>query len=589
MKGVLLFRRRDAIPRAYKRSYSEGVASQNGGFKPRSNGAEGGRGVWERYRRGGRRWVQADDGEGHGNGNEKAEEDDNSSPPLAISQSRSYSLAHPHAPPPPRQQRRHRGDRLDEMTLHGDGGGGRQGAKQNDESEEEELARCGDGISNGEDVGAGYEQEELNKIVGVISVGQPPVILTGAIVAVTPARRRGAQRAPSVTFGGCHLDDAADSADSAEATKAAKLPTRVCTSTTSRTRLPLQWIENLSLECQCNSPSRDSEGIEMGFSFLVRVSYRLSALVWYRVSTRKFVASFRAVTIRSQVRKRRTFLDRLSWITDKRGIHDPLLEALEYYLSSTFNPLVCCALQTKLSASLFKHPVKLRATGSLRYSPINNPDELGAQTRLQVPIFKKTFKVEHRSIADTDCLRYCQFSKLLHNARSMWMWSQVQGLNVDRAIMALETDSQEVVGLSTVLGQRFPTIRVSGGIGGQGGTGVQEGGTGGNGEGPTFNFSRAEGWIVHLNDEKLGALRDSGDLASTVNSAPRAISLCDINLQREVCLNDSRVCFRRPRDVVRKYYTAEVKNRKDMTVVFYKGQNTEEEFKKDVAKYMDFR
>ncbi|KAK7035606.1 hypothetical protein R3P38DRAFT_2517638, partial [Favolaschia claudopus] len=63
----------------------------------------------------------------------------------------------------------------------------------------------------------------------------------------------------------------------------------------------------------------------------------------------------------------------------------------------------------------------------------------------------------------------------------------------------------------------------------------------------------------------------------------------DINLQREVYLTDSRFCFRRKRDVVRRYHTAKVKDQKEMTVVVYEGQDAKEELKRDVAKYMKFR
>ncbi|KAK7035619.1 hypothetical protein R3P38DRAFT_2517986, partial [Favolaschia claudopus] len=70
----------------------------------------------------------------------------------------------------------------------------------------------------------------------------------------------------------------------------------------------------------------------------------------------------------------------------------------------------------------------------------------------------------------------------------------------------------------------------------------------------------------------------------------RAISLCDINLQREVYLDNPRLCYwPRRGNAVRRYYTAELKDRKEMTVVIYEGQNAEEESKEDVAKYMKFR
>ncbi|KAK7029978.1 hypothetical protein R3P38DRAFT_890710 [Favolaschia claudopus] len=86
------------------------------------------------------------------------------------------------------------------------------------------------------------------------------------------------------------------------------------------------------------------------------------------------------------------------------------------------------------------------------------------------------------------------------------------------------------------------------------------------------------------------ALRNSSTLASAIDSAPPAISIYDINLQREVYVDNPRLypCWRRRGNatVVRRYHTAEVKNQKEMTVVVYEGKNTEE---REVAKYMKFR
>ncbi|KAK7035624.1 hypothetical protein R3P38DRAFT_2697531, partial [Favolaschia claudopus] len=148
--------------------------------------------------------------------------------------------------------------------------------------------------------------------------------------------------------------------------------------------------------------------------------------------------------------------------------------------------------------------------------------------------------------------------------------------------MAFETDSQEIIELSsdTVVGQmRTTTIHVSGGIGGQGGRGGQEGGTGGKGEAPTFNISGPVGRIVHVSDRDINT------------DGLHKISLCDIYLQREVYLDNPQLCFwqRCRRKTVRRYHTAEVKDRKQMTVIFYEGKNAEEEFKKDVARSMKFR
>ncbi|KAK7027661.1 hypothetical protein R3P38DRAFT_948130 [Favolaschia claudopus] len=154
-----------------------------------------------------------------------------------------------------------------------------------------------------------------------------------------------------------------------------------------------------------------------------------------------------------------------------------------------------------------------------------------------------------------------------------------------------ESDSQEActkLSSNILVDQSVTTLNVSGGIGGQGGGSGQEGGAGGNGEGPTLNVSGAAGWIVHINDGS--ALRNSSTLVSAIDSAPPPISVCDINLQQEVYLDDSRILYqRRRRDVVRRYCSAQVKDRREMTVVVYEGQDAEEELKRDVAQYMKFR
>ncbi|KAK7035651.1 hypothetical protein R3P38DRAFT_602831 [Favolaschia claudopus] len=156
--------------------------------------------------------------------------------------------------------------------------------------------------------------------------------------------------------------------------------------------------------------------------------------------------------------------------------------------------------------------------------------------------------------------------------------------------MGLENDSQDVLtelSSNILLGQSLTTFHVSGGVGGPGGKGGQEGGTGGNAEGPTLNVSGAAGWVVHINDRS--AVKNSSTLRSAIDSAPPAISICDVNLQQEVYLDCSRVYSRPRSSLLRRYYSAEVKDRKEMTVVLYEGQDAEEELKRDVAKYMEFR
>ncbi|KAK7035653.1 hypothetical protein R3P38DRAFT_602933 [Favolaschia claudopus] len=152
-------------------------------------------------------------------------------------------------------------------------------------------------------------------------------------------------------------------------------------------------------------------------------------------------------------------------------------------------------------------------------------------------------------------------------------------------MMEHENESQEAVielSSNTLLGRSSTTLYVSGGIGGQGGRGGQEGGAGGNAEGPTFNISHAEGWTVNFANGN--ATRNAGNLVSVVNSAPPAISIFDVNLQQEVHCSDSRSKRWRRRDVVRRYYTAD---RKEKTLVTYEGQDAEKEWKQDAARRME--
>ncbi|KAJ7023137.1 hypothetical protein C8F04DRAFT_190650 [Mycena alexandri] len=84
--------------------------------------------------------------------------------------------------------------------------------------------------------------------------------------------------------------------------------------------------------------------------------------------------------------------------------------------------------------------------------------------------------------------------------------------------------------------------------------------------------------------------------APDVPSDLRRIPIGDIDLQRQIRVNevrvdeDSGVIFREARGCVRRVYSAKVEGRKaDMTVAIYEGNTAEEEWRRDIAKYMTVR
>ncbi|KAJ7023131.1 hypothetical protein C8F04DRAFT_190542 [Mycena alexandri] len=84
--------------------------------------------------------------------------------------------------------------------------------------------------------------------------------------------------------------------------------------------------------------------------------------------------------------------------------------------------------------------------------------------------------------------------------------------------------------------------------------------------------------------------------APDVPSDLRRIPIGDIDLQRQIRVNEVRVdegsgiIFREARDCVRRVYSAKVEGRKaDMTVAIYEGEAADEEWQRDIAKYMTVR
>ncbi|KAJ7027344.1 hypothetical protein C8F04DRAFT_1122663, partial [Mycena alexandri] len=75
----------------------------------------------------------------------------------------------------------------------------------------------------------------------------------------------------------------------------------------------------------------------------------------------------------------------------------------------------------------------------------------------------------------------------------------------------------------------------------------------------------------------------------------RMIPMGDIDLQRQIRMDELRVensgvFFRRGRGCLRRVYSAKVEGRKsDMTVAIYEGEAADEEWRRDIAKYMMLR
>ncbi|KAJ7027342.1 hypothetical protein C8F04DRAFT_1122644 [Mycena alexandri] len=75
----------------------------------------------------------------------------------------------------------------------------------------------------------------------------------------------------------------------------------------------------------------------------------------------------------------------------------------------------------------------------------------------------------------------------------------------------------------------------------------------------------------------------------------RMIPMGDINLQRQIRMDELRVknsdvLFPRGRGCMRRMYSAKVEGRKsDMTVAVYEGETAEEEWRRDIAKYLAVR
>ncbi|KAK6996463.1 hypothetical protein R3P38DRAFT_1962243 [Favolaschia claudopus] len=134
---------------------------------------------------------------------------------------------------------------------------------------------------------------------------------------------------------------------------------------------------------------------------------------------------------------------------------------------------------------------------------------------------------------------------------------------------------------------------ITGGIGGSGGSGGIHGGAGGHGQGPQFNVAGVEKWNIQVHCGNFSSHVVGAD--SVVDPELREFRLCDINLQHEIYMDDSQsdpfysTRKRRGVRVVRRFHQAEVERRRGTTVVTYEGRNAEEEWRRDMAQYMEFR
>ncbi|KAK6996394.1 hypothetical protein R3P38DRAFT_1961090 [Favolaschia claudopus] len=141
-------------------------------------------------------------------------------------------------------------------------------------------------------------------------------------------------------------------------------------------------------------------------------------------------------------------------------------------------------------------------------------------------------------------------------------------------------DEEQASGEFEFLGRR-PHITINGGVGGAGGGGIF-GGMGGRGDGPQFHIPSAPGWNVHVNGNFITR-------TNAPHSDYRRIPMGDIILQSEIHINHSNV-FWLGRRGVRKLYSAKLDGKASRyTVAMYEGKGSEEEWKRDIAKYMSIR
>ncbi|KAK7006280.1 hypothetical protein R3P38DRAFT_1705584 [Favolaschia claudopus] len=137
-------------------------------------------------------------------------------------------------------------------------------------------------------------------------------------------------------------------------------------------------------------------------------------------------------------------------------------------------------------------------------------------------------------------------------------------------------------------GTHVMTLNLSGGTGGMGGRGLQQGGIGGTGEGSRLYVSSADRWTVHVN----GNLNYSRDETSMVDSNFRRIPWGDVELQRRVYVDDPRLDpfprqLRQER-CARIVRSARIDGR-EFTVANYEGHSAEKNWKQDVERYMNIR
>ncbi|KAF7374225.1 hypothetical protein MSAN_00305200 [Mycena sanguinolenta] len=146
-------------------------------------------------------------------------------------------------------------------------------------------------------------------------------------------------------------------------------------------------------------------------------------------------------------------------------------------------------------------------------------------------------------------------------------------------------------------GTKGKTVKIFGGTGGSGGGGGMNGGDGGAGEGPRVKMYVGQAILVLsvqplLKNDSLSA-RTVTNINKNYSTAPPVhadfpkIPMGDIDLQREIRLD-------KPSGIVssRRLYSAKVEHGQSnvtRTVAVYQGDSAEQEWRRDIAKYVAVR
>ncbi|KAF7374188.1 hypothetical protein MSAN_00300700 [Mycena sanguinolenta] len=123
--------------------------------------------------------------------------------------------------------------------------------------------------------------------------------------------------------------------------------------------------------------------------------------------------------------------------------------------------------------------------------------------------------------------------------------------------------------------KKVKILKISGGTGGRGGSGGISGGSGGLGEGPRVKIAART--VTNINKNYSAA--------TNVPSGFRTIPLCDIDLQREIRLDDISGLIS-----LRRLHSAKIEGSDaTRTVAVYQGNDAEQQWRRDIKEYMAFR